>query len=241
MKLFVKIVPSSTCLVNCFQQKKMLNSSSKSSSSDQRIITFSINKKEIIEKFPPSFFSKNKVFLYSLHSDQLDYEGDLIYSRFKAMTRPKAYKKQVAEDQVCEVIVSSDGFKYDEKLKVEEENAKHWYLNFADERLFIAWKGQLFAQDEIQVCEHPILGSLCEYLRKESLNDARYSPITQQTSPTPVLIQNVDRRIAVNVKDYNIYGNNFAKASTDIIEQATTVLDMKTNRKSNILAISAPR
>jgi len=35
-----------------------------------------------------------------------------------------------------------------------------WYVNFADPRLFTAYGSGLFAQDEIQAAEHPILGHL---------------------------------------------------------------------------------
>lgn len=39
-----------------------------------------------------------------------------------------------------------------------------WWVNFADPILFVAYAGRLFAQDEIQVAEHPALGHLKEKL-----------------------------------------------------------------------------
>jgi hypothetical protein len=38
------------------------------------------------------------------------------------------------------------------------------WVNFADEHLFVAYASRLFAQDEIQVAEHPSLGHLKEKL-----------------------------------------------------------------------------
>lgn len=38
------------------------------------------------------------------------------------------------------------------------------YVNFADPNMFVAYAGPLFAQDEIQVMEHPTLASVREYL-----------------------------------------------------------------------------
>lgn len=40
-----------------------------------------------------------------------------------------------------------------------------WHINFADFHLFGFYEGGLFAQDEMQVAEHPILGSIRDYLR----------------------------------------------------------------------------
>ena len=40
------------------------------------------------------------------------------------------------------------------------DDVAHWYPNFAHSCLFVAYSGALLAQDELQVMEHPILGSL---------------------------------------------------------------------------------
>src|SRR4051812_48806137 len=37
-----------------------------------------------------------------------------------------------------------------------------WHVNFADPRLFAAYGSALLAQDEMQVAEHPLLGSVRE-------------------------------------------------------------------------------
>jgi hypothetical protein len=39
-----------------------------------------------------------------------------------------------------------------------------WHVNFADPNLFVAYGSGLFAQDEMQVAEHPLLGSVREAL-----------------------------------------------------------------------------
>ncbi len=41
---------------------------------------------------------------------------------------------------------------------------QEWWVNFADPHLFVAYGSSLFAQDEIQVAEHPSLGHLREAL-----------------------------------------------------------------------------
>ena len=44
-----------------------------------------------------------------------------------------------------------------------------WYLNFAHYDLFCAYGGALFAQDEMQVVEHPALASLRHALLDEGI------------------------------------------------------------------------
>ena len=53
-------------------------------------------------------------------------------------------------------VVRHEGF-YDYRLVLSAPGAIEWDVNFADPHLFFACGGPLFAQDEIQVAEHPIL------------------------------------------------------------------------------------
>ena len=215
-----------------------------------------LSKKQLLKQFPPRFINKNKNFLYSLHSvpqtsssvdnvedlknSSLEHDKDdeIVYCRYKAFPRPKSYLKSFTN--TCKLVLTQGIFKYDEKIAEDENLVKHWYLNFSHSQLFVAWKSSLFAQDEMQVCEHPILGSLRECVLKKSSENQNLTPLTVQTNATPILIKNVDRKVSVNVNDFDLYGNKFSGASQELIRQATTVLDPITTRKSNILAIEAP-
>ncbi len=53
---------------------------------------------------------------------------------------------------------------YDYARAAGVEGAVEWHVNFADPRLFTAYGLGLFAQDEMQVAEHPALGALREAL-----------------------------------------------------------------------------
>lgn len=116
-----------------------------------------------------------------------------------------------------------------------------WHLNFADTYLFCAYGGGLFAQDEMQVAEHPSLASLREAL----LRDGK-EPLTKENGrPTPCLITGVERRCHVRTepdpsagRPQGLYGNRFRDAPGEAIEQATEVIDPPT--RSNIIAIAAP-
>ncbi|NJM46519.1 MAG: hypothetical protein HC860_10305 [Alkalinema sp. RU_4_3] len=137
-----------------------------------------------------------------------------------------------------ELIVRSDYFGYE---PVEDQQRIEWYLNFAHSDLFCAYGGSLFAQDEMQVAEHPALASLREALLAQNI-----SALTVEAgNPTPILIRGVERRCAIATdpssslgRPYGLYGNNFARAKADVIQQATQVINPPT--MTNIIAIEAP-
>ena len=73
------------------------------------------------------------------------------------------------------------------------DGAAEWHVNFADPALFVAYGSSLFAQDEMQVAEHPALGALAEALRA----GARVALTEQGGKATPVLVAGVERRCRV--------------------------------------------
>lgn len=114
-----------------------------------------------------------------------------------------------------------------------------WHVNFADPRVFAFYGSGLFAQDEMQVAEHPVLAGVREALVAEGLA----ARTTDDTGATPVLIRGVERRIAVDTgpapgRPSGLYGNRFAAAPIAAVRQATRRVDPPT--LSNIIAIAAP-
>jgi hypothetical protein len=108
-----------------------------------------------------------------------------------------------------------------------------WHLNFADPELFAFCGGDLFAQDEIQVAEHPALA----LLRQRLLAERRATRTVEGARPTPVLVSGVERRLAIDTRA--IYGNALRRSSREELERAARVLTTPT--RSHILAIAAPR
>ena len=112
-----------------------------------------------------------------------------------------------------------------------------WHLNFADARLFAAYGSQLMAQDEWQVMEHPVLGSLREWL----LHEGHTALTFEYGRATPVLVVNAPRQCAIDLgapasgnerigwkriiasmrlsgaSRGTLYGNQFATASLDAV------------------------
>ncbi len=121
------------------------------------------------------------------------------------------------------------------------EGAVEWHVNFADPSLFVAYGGSLFAQDEMQVAEHPSLGAL-----REALRSRKWPAKTAENGrPTPVLVRSVERRCRV-ATDRNaaegrargLYGHAFSAAPMDAVRRATTPIEPPTI--TNLIAIAAP-
>jgi hypothetical protein len=188
----------------------------------------------LISEHPPRFSHQNKVLVHRLATAGAPPRGHMVYSRWRAMPLPETVPAAVPV-----VDVKEDVFGYE-----PAEGAEAWTLNFADPHLFCAYGGWLLAQDELQVLEHPALGSLCEALRAST--DPRLRPVTvEDGASTPVLVRGVERRCAlatdpdpIEGRPLGLYGNRFARAGEDAIRRALRVIAPPTT--SNILAMSAP-
>lgn len=130
---------------------------------------------------------------------------------------------------------------YDYRPRSDSAASVTWHVNFADPRLFVAYGSRLFAQDEMQVAEHPLLGSVREALVARGLP----ALTIDDTGPTPVLVSNVERRIEVATnadvaagRPCGLYGNRFAGAPAETIRRATKVIDPPTI--THLIAMAAP-
>src|SRR5688572_24629908 len=130
---------------------------------------------------------------------------------------------------------------YDYARVDDGPDAVEWHVNFAVPRLFVAYGSRLFAQDEMQVAEHPLLGSVREAL----LAEGHVAKTSDETGATPVLVMNVERRLAIAThpdasagRPMGLYGNRFADAPLDVVRRACRRIDPPDY--SNIIAIAAP-
>ena len=114
-----------------------------------------------------------------------------------------------------------------------------WHVNFADRRLFGCYGSSLFAQDELQVGEHPALACVREDLLKNTHpnggDDAQTPLTTDEKGPTPCVLSNVPR--VLNIDTTNIWGGKFVGASREVLSAALN----PTSSVSNIIAIEAPK
>lgn len=159
--------------------------------------------------------------------------GQLRVARYAPGTLPVAFRGSRPEFR------SSDSA-YD--YAAPEANTDEWHVNFANAYLFCAYGAAAFAQDEIQVAEHPVLGSLLEALSLEKRQGL--SPLTVEGGrPTPIVIRGAERWCAIDTDPdlatpYGIYGRRFRTAKPDAVRQAVTRLDG--SYRTNLIAMEAP-
>lgn len=190
---------------------------------------------DLVRLYPPQLTDRNKKLVYKIACPKESaHAGTIRVARYKTRELPL-----VAEPSGrLRVAFSENIFGYEPS----EPGTIDWYVNFADRDLFCAYGGPLFAQDEMQVAEHPALGSLREMLVKTG----RVRPVTTELGePTPVLVMGVERRCMIEIdknpadgRPHGLYGNQFASASELAIDKATHRIEPPTI--SNILAMEAP-
>jgi hypothetical protein len=112
--------------------------------------------KDLAQQHPPRFTDENKKRIHGIACPEgLGPKGTIEASRWRAEALPA-----VVPDHDVAFETRAGIFDY----PPPEPGAVAWHLNFADAHLFCAYGTGLFAQDEMQVAEHPILASLREAL-----------------------------------------------------------------------------
>lgn len=192
----------------------------------------------LMTEHPPVLRDPNKQVVFDVACPAgTVHEGEIGYSRWPTMPLPERIALGHA-DHFIEVRVGV----YDYAPTTRVAGAEEWHVNFADPRLFTAYGSGLFAQDEMQVAEHPALGALCE-----ALHARRWPTLTEERGQaTPVLVKGVQRRCRVQtdanpaeLRPHGLYGNQFMMAKADAVRRATVRLEPPT--VSNLVAIAALR
>lgn len=204
--------------------------------SSNLICRYTFNAQELINFHPPRLYDRNKQIVYEISCPSgSTHSSQVVFSRWSVMPLPEIFDVSTAQTQLEE---RQGYFNYE---PLQDDTKFEWYLNFAHYDLFCAYGGSLFAQDEMQVAEHPVLGSL-----REALIDKGIKPLTVENGqPTPVLIRGVERRCAIATepnsqqgRPFGLYGNNFARATAEAIRLATKPINPPTI--TNIIAMEAP-
>jgi hypothetical protein len=204
---------------------------------------------ELLKRYPPFMQHPNKKVLYSMACPRdAVHNGSLEYSRWAHMPLPEECDLAAAG---ALVEVRDGYFDYAPCEQAADPASPapagvgpvvEWHVNFADPKLFGFYGSAFFAQDEIQVAEHPALAAL-----RQALLAIGMPAITlDERSPTPALVAGVERRLAISTRPdrdrglpYGLYGRSFANAGETAVRSCARVLDPPTI--SNILAMCAPR
>ena len=191
---------------------------------------------EIIEKHPPVWRDRNKRIVFEIACPPgCVHRGQLLYSRWPAMPLPETIDAIRVLDRI---EGREDVYDYG---PAPSAGAVEWHVNFADPSLFVFYGSSLFAQDEMQVAEHPALGALKEVLDAEG----RHAVTIENGQPTPVLVMGVERRCSVATdrntgegRPQGLYGNAFGRADGEAVRRATTRIEPPTI--TNLIAMAAP-
>ncbi len=189
----------------------------------------------LAREHPPQLHDRNKRVVHGIACPPgTVHRGEVEYSRWA----PMPLQASVDASEALERVDIREGI-YDYVPVVE--SAVEWHVNFADPDLFFGYGSSLFAQDEMQVAEHPILGSLREAL----IAGSRSARTVEEGRPTPILVAGVERRcrVAVNAsaeegRPQGLYGNLFSMASEEAVKRATRRILPPT--LSNLIAVAAP-
>jgi hypothetical protein len=195
----------------------------------------SIDGESLFKEYPPIWHDDNKLIVFEIaKSSGYPFNGKISYKRWSQLELP-----EYIDDIELKFSAHAEVFKYAEQ---KEPKIVDWHLNFADPDLFVAYGSELLAQDEIQVAEHPILGSIREIL----VSKKRYAEtVDDDGKPTPVTITGAQRRCVIDTRPNpkigcpdGIYGNAFEIATEEQVRASTRTISPPTI--SNILAITAP-
>ncbi len=178
-------------------------------------------------RHPPKLQDANKKLIHAIATPV---RGQIEVTRWKAGSLPAR-----VPSRACEWKSQAGVFDY----AAAAPGSVAWHVNFADANLFYAYGSGLFAQDEHQVAEHPVLASLRESLVAEPI--AGLVPLTTEGErATPVLVKGAERSCAIATSrgGRSIYGNAMHRATLETIRSLVARLDPAT--VSNILAMEAP-
>ncbi|MFA6166532.1 MAG: hypothetical protein WC700_07955 [Gemmatimonadaceae bacterium] len=128
------------------------------------------NAHRLMTEHPPALRDPNKQVVFDVACPAgTVHEGEIVYSRWPAFALPEVIDLEGATERV---EVRESVYNYSPATGIE--GAVEWHVNFADPRLFTAYGSGLFAQDEMQVAEHPALGALRETLARSSSHPSPY-------------------------------------------------------------------
>jgi hypothetical protein len=191
----------------------------------------------LVREHPPVLRHTNKLVVFGIACGEgCVHAGTLGYTRWPAMPLPERFDPAAAL-----AGAESRPTIFDYEALTDPAGALEWHVNFADPLLFYAYGSGLFAQDEMQTAEHPVLGSLVE-----ALHVGTHRAVTEDDSgPTPVLVTGAERcchvatdRNEAEGRPRGLYGNEFSAASADVVRRATRRVDPPT--VSNFIALAAP-
>jgi hypothetical protein len=177
-----------------------------------------------LSSYPNLFPHKKSLFFNKTVLNRIKHsDGALSFVQYKEPTMTK-FLGQSGQHQTSVVAVPNEPYDYFDASIPENSGIYTCYVNFADSELFGYWFQPHFAQDEIQVAEHPDLARVAVELNYPNCWEK------------PCLISNAQRTCKI-VNLSGIYGWKFM--SSALAEARKHVVQVKPTTKTNILAMAA--
>ena len=196
-----------------------------------REATLTFDNATLFRDFPNTPYNANKKLVLSIAvPDGYEHSGFLTVSAWQpgATLEPIAITTSTVVEEHTGIYPYAD--------TPGSRNGSEWCVNFADRWLFNYGEGNLLAQDELQIAEHPVSSCL-----RHAMADSAIEPLTRDRSkhdaPRPLLIRGILRHVHLDTTT-GLYGNAFAYAPADDVMSACTSLKPPT--VSNIIAMDAP-
>ena len=196
-----------------------------------REATLTFDNATLFRDFPNTPYNANKKLVLSIAvPDAYEHSGNLTVSAWQpgATLDPIAITAAIVIEQHTGIYPYAD--------TLASRNGAEWCVNFADRWLFNYGEGNLLAQDELQIAEHPVSSCL-----RHAMADSAIAPMTRDRSkhdaPRPLLIRGILRHVHLDTTT-GLYGNAFAYAPADDVIAACTPIKPPT--VSNIIAMDAP-
>jgi len=196
-----------------------------------REATLTFDNATLFRDFPNTPYNANKKLVLSIAvPDGYEHSGNLIVSAWQ----PGVTLEPILMTTSTVIEEHTGIYPYDDTPA--SRNGAEWCVNFADRWLFNYGEGNLLAQDELQIAEHPVSSCL-----RHAMADSAIAPMTRDRSkhdaPRPLLIRRILRHVHLDTTT-GLYGNAFAYAPADDVIAACT--SIKPPIVSNIIAMDAP-
>ncbi len=196
-----------------------------------REATLTFDNATLFRDFPNTPYNANKKLVLSIAvPDGYEHSGNLTVSAWQpgATLEPIAITTSTVIEEHTGIYPYAD--------TPASRNGAEWCVNFADRWLFNYGEGNLLAQDELQIAEHPVSSCL-----RHAMADSAIEPLTRDRSkhdaPRPLLIRGILRHVHLDTTN-GLYGNAFAYAPADDVISAC--ISLKPPTMSNIIAMDAP-
>lgn len=195
----------------------------------------------LIKSYPPLYRNEHKKRLYLKALELFNKQQESVgVSRWR-FDKSGADEGALCEKRPVKIETRDDYFCYDES---DSDGERVFYLNYADPNLFGYYDTDMFAQDEIQTLEHPLLGAVSECIEAVGIAGMRGLTV-EKKEPTPFVVLGAPQWLSVDTNPVmpdgsrrRLYGWMLSESETQVVDAGIKPLGQ--DRRNNILAVAAP-